>query len=551
MQNTRYPIGLAILLILLTLGIFIWTRQINKDNIPQGFEEVTKKTGISFDDNWAKQNQNVYLNANYRSLTDEVVLDNMAGGVVAADFNNDGLIDLYFVAHDSGHLFINKGNLHFTEKKLNEAGIAPYQNGTGVIAADVFNDGHEDLLLYGYKTPVKLYRNLGNATFKDVTDQVGLQDVSCICFGAAFGDYDRDGWLDLYLVSYVDWPKVQKKQDNVHGKNLSNLFFKNNHGFFRDVTKQTGLTNKSPSLAATFWDYNNDNWPDLLVANDFGLNNLYRNNKNGTFSDVSYLLNPQEDVNHSMGIAVADFNNDGFLDAYLSDIYQDKRQASNGGNLLLTNNLGKNFNDEAYSRHVDNGGWGWGVVPIDYNNDGLVDIATVGGFSSASIKAISVTSVTEEGIASKSFLFENKGDLGFEVKPKAGLENIQNGRGLITADLDNDGYPDLIVNELRRTPKIFHNKGSKNNWLGIKLIGTKSNKDGIGAQVWVNDGSKTYFKQLQTAGSYLSSSDLRLLFGLGKKASVKQVRILWPSGKQQIIKHIKANQYLNITEPQG
>lgn len=514
----------------------------------EGFEDITEKTRIAFDNEWLKEYRNTYLGFDKESVNDDMVIDNMAGGVVAADFNNDGFIDLYFVSGETGHLFMSDGNLQFTEK-TEESGILPYKNGTGVLAADFNNDGNIDLLLYGYKTAVALYENLGDGRFKDATKDVGLEREIFIAFGAAFGDYDKDGWLDLYIANFVDLPKTVKGEDSFDSKNLPNRLFKNNGGTFEDVTKKAGIANTYPSLAASFIDYNNDGWSDMLIANDFRPNELYRNNGNGTFTNISEILmhNTTND-NNGMGIAVGDYNNDGWLDAYTTSIYEDRIEDP-GGNLLFMNQEGKKLINTAKEAKVDKGGWGWGTVPIDFNNDGLVDIAEVSGFDSVEYD-VSILAIGTKGIvASRAYLFENLGNNAFREKAcELGFLSKRSGRGLVAADLDNDGYLDLVINELRRFPKIYRNKGGDNNWLTIKLIGTASNKDGIGAKVSVSDGKNTYYKELYTSGTYLSSSDLRLFFGLGTVEKIREITIVWPSGSRQTIHDVSVNQLLTVTE---
>lgn len=502
-----------------------------------GFEDVTPKTDIIINDFDLKDTNEIY----------KITIRDMAGGVVAADFNNDGLVDLYFVTSQGGRLFLNTGNLKFKDT-TEKSGISAYKDATGALAADFDNDGNIDLLLYGYRVSPRLYRNLGNAVFRDVTKEMGLEKAGMITYGAAFGDYNSDGWLDLYLVNYLDWTKPNTDEVPLDWEQR-NVLFKNNRGSFENVTQFAGVADRGGGLAVTFFDYNKDGYPDILIANDFRPNTLFKNNHNGSFTNVSDLLSANtKAINHGMGIALADYANHGFLDAYISNIYADKDAFYAGGNMLFINKDGEKLANIAKESKTQIGGWGWGVVPIDYDNDGLADIAQVSGFTANESLA---KHISEMLLRPRAYFYKNLGKNRFIEKAcELGFFDNQNGRGLVVADLDNDGYLDLIVSGLGQQPRIFHNLGGKNNWIEVKLIGTKSNRDGIGTKVWVNNGKTTQLKELETSGTYLSSSDLLVHFGLGESKTITELRILWPSGKAQTLKNVSVNQKITISEPE-
>jgi len=532
----RYPEGL------LTLSCRM-TSRISRE----GFEDVTTKTGIAFDNEWARNRAGTNPNGDRTAfMRHETVVENLAGGVVAADFNNDGLIDLYFVSGDYGHLFQNQGNFIFQEV-TSERDITPYQKGTGAVAADYDNDGWKDLLLYGDAVSPRLYRNIQGKRFEDVTKQIGLAKEGMVTYGAAFADYNRDGWLDLYVANYGIFTAANI-DTKYHEKGQPDILFQNNQGKFSEVTKIAGIDDDRWGLAVSFFDYNRDLWPDIFVANDYGFNALYENNQDGTFQGVSTDIFPAI-LNNGMGIAVADYDRDGWQDLYVTGIYFDKRQEDQRGNLLLRNLQGKKFDDVADESKTRIGGWGWGVVPIDYNNDGRIDIAEVGGFSPAIYDSEWAEHLSRETLRSRAYFYENRGGNSFQEKARELCFSIElNGRGLVAADLDNDGYADLVVNQAGREPKIFRNLGGENNWLKVKLRGTQSNTDGIGAQVWVRAGNMVQLKEVATSGTYLSSSDLTLLFGLGAHESVDEITIEWPAGSEQRFQDIPANQQIIIRE---
>lgn len=474
-------------------------------------------------------------------VVNEPGLTSFPGGLVAADFLGHGVDDIYFVGQLRGYLFANDGHGHFADVTA-KSGIASYPNGMGALAADFDNDGREDLLLYGNNVPLKLYRNLGDGHFEDATAAMGLPTRPLYAFAATAGDYDHDGWLDLYVAGAfgVGEPAVHEPT------NVARLFH-NVRGHFEDVTNRAGVGNPGKAFSATFLT-RPDGWSDLLVANDFGPNALFHNNGDGTFSDGSSTL-PQlpPGGNNGMGIALGDFLGHGQTDAYLTNIYKPNSTAP-AGNQLLTQQAGAWVN-QAHAVGVDDGGWMWGAVAVDYRDTGRQAIAGVAGWTGQAYPGLNAA-MNPAMVTSRSVLFEAQSDGAFrDVASCAGFANVPQGRGIIAADLQNRGYPDLIVSDMAQHLRLFQNAGGANHWLRLKLVGSQSNRDGIGARVLVERRGGQQFQELETGGSYGSSGDLSLLFGLGAQTTADRVTIWWPSGLRQQLTHVSADQRITVTEP--
>jgi len=438
--------------------------------------------------------------------------------------------------------------------------------GVGCAAADYDNDGFCDLYITNYGPDV-LYRNNGDGTFVDVTEKAGvgcnLWATSC-----AFFDYDNDGYLDLYVVNYIEFDFETNKWYEIRGARTyasppdqypGVLFFgepgvlyrNNGDGTFTDVTKKAGLGFPMPGLAVAVGDYDNDGDMDIYVANDMSQHYLYNNNGDGTFADVSLLAGVGYDEHgvpgSGMGTAFGDYDNNGHLDLIVSN-------AQNQPAILFGNEGNGFFSDVTYASGIGEktlSYFKWAVEFIDYDNDGFQDVFIANGHLQDNIQLF-YPNVTYE---QQNQLFRNEGDGTFtEVTHQSGegMLKRKSSRGAAFADYDNDGDIDIFINNSNQTAELLRNDGGDNNhWLIIKTVGTRSNRDGIGARIKVVSGSLSQIKEVKSGSSYLSQSDKRVHFGLGKHSKVDLIQIRWPSGLVERIKNVKVDQILTITEGKG
>ena len=518
------------------------------------FANVTAAAGIKFVH--FKGNKEISINR-----------EEFGPGVCVADFDGDGWQDIYFVngrdLYDRGisvgnALYRNNHDGTFTDV-TEKAGVPGTGYGLGCVWGDFNNDGFPDLFVTQYGRNV-LYRNNGNGTFTDVTDKAGVAGTESGAFhsGATFFDYDRDGWLDLYVGSYVALGDKRYCQlDNVlsscapseYRGSPDALYHNNRDGTFSNVTAAAKIyqpEGKNLSVAAA--DYDNDGWPDLFVAND-GLNAyLYHNERNGTFKEIGLVsgmaLNAQGSVMAAMCISLGDYDNDGRLDLYISDFQRSSDH--------LWHNEGKGFFDEVSdqagitrpTRDVLSFGGGF----FDYDNDGWLDIFIANGHVYPEVER------AKPGTHYKQInsLFHNEGNGKFtEVSQLAGsgFETPYVGRGVAFADFDNDGFIDVVVANNGDSPVLLHNSGGNgNHFLNFRLSGTKSNRDAMGARIHVVAGTMSQIREIAGGGSYLSQSDLRANFGLAKATRAETVEITWPSGQQQIFRNVEADRFYLIEE---
>jgi enediyne biosynthesis protein E4 len=506
--------------------------------------------------------------------------------VSVVDFNNDNNPDLYFTtsrfgAHNA--LYLNKGDgtFHDHSKHAGVGGGALNRAGEGVsmgaVWGDFDNDGFEDLFVskWGYQ---QLFKNNGNGTFTDVTAQAGLRRWMN-SNGAVWLDFDRDGLLDLYVTGYfrsdIDFWNLRSTRIMQHSWEFAinggkNLLFKNlGLGRFQDVTDSLGVGSTRWTLAAASADFNDDGWPDLYLANDYGPEELYLNRQGTRFELARAGL--QDDSKSGMAVTIGDVYNRGRHDVFVTNI-------SEKGFLFQGNNLRVNFLkeldrfDEVASGAVADAGWAWGARFGDLNNDGLLELVVANGFISAdstrsywySMSKIAGAqgNIFEDarnwpaiGTASlsgfeRSRLLLNRADGFVDIAEEAGMTDRLDGRGVAMADLSNRGTLDVIIANQKNRPLIYRNVADHaGQWLELKLIGSRSNRSAIGADVTVEFGSVRQRQVVDGGSGLCSQNDRRLHFGLGAQRPGR-VLIRWPSGQEQVVEGLRANQLHVITEPQ-
>lgn len=497
------------------------------------------------------------------------IIESMSGGIGFIDCDNDGKLDIVAVNGSNVDRYLNGGdpmvtlyhqgaNLKFTDI-TQSAGLTKKGWGMGVAVADFDNDGLQDLYVTGFGGNV-LYRNLGNCKFQDVTQKAGLQ-AGGFSAGAAWGDYDRDGYVDLFVARYLrldihNLPEFGSKQGSctilsikvqcgplgIPGE-TDLLFHNRGDGTFEEVSKQAGVANTAGAygMQPLWLDYDNDGWPDLYVANDIGANYLYHNLRNGKFEDVSLLSGTAVDgdgkAQGSMGVDAADFDHDGKLDIFVTNYaFQPDTLYWNQGDL--------GFLDISASAHLAQPTYpyvGWGTAFVDFENDGWPDLFVTNGHVFPQIDSVKGAGTYREPIQ----LFRNNRDRTFEdISKLSGLDALPlaSRRGAAFGDVNNDGKVDVVILNIDGPPTLLLNRtSSTNHAVLVHLIGTKSNKAAIGARVTVTAGDLVQFNEVRGGGSYLSSNDLRLHFGLGSRSLIDKVEIAWPSGKKDTFTALPAD----------
>ena len=493
------------------------------------------------------------------------MIETMAGGVAAFDYNNDGKVDIFFtngaaipsLEKDSpnffNRLYRNDGGMKFTDV-TSEAGVGGAGYSMGAAAADYNNDGHTDLFVAGVYRNI-LYRNLGNGKFEDVTEKAGIKSDKW-SVAAGWVDYDNDGWLDLFVVNYAHWtPEFDRycgdRERNLrvycHPKyfeGLPNTLYRNRRdGTFEDVSKEAGIAEHiGRGMSVAFADYDNDGFTDVFVTNDNLPNFLFRNRGDGTFEEVALqagvaLTNNGAPI-ASMGADFRDFDNDGRCDLNIT--------ALAGETFPLFQNVGKgSFQDLTYRSQLakltgTRSGWGNGL--FDFNNDGWKDLFTANSDVNDLIDQFQSTRYKQP-----NSLFGNLGNGTFrDVSLEAGFNIARAHRGSAFADFDNDGKIDVVVSALGEGAELWQNASpDPNGWLILKLTGSRSNRDGIGAKIRLGD----QFNHVTTAVGYASSSPASVHFGTGKLEKIERVEIRWPSGTVQTLRNVKTNQVLEVHEP--
>lgn len=504
------------------------------------------------------------------------VLEVNGSGTCWLDYDGDGWLDLYLVNGSTlaalqgkapsptrNYLYRNKGDGTF-EDVTTKAGVAGRGWGFGCVAADYDNDGHMDLLVTNFG-PNILYRNRGDGTFEDVTVKAGVAGGDIWHAGAAFGDYDLDGHLDLFVPGYLDFniaapefKTCEYRGVKVHAcgplgyRGAPNALYRNNgDGTFTEVTSKAGVTDADLrfSFQAVFEDFDNDGWPDLFVANDSNPNYLYRNNGDGTFEEigipagVAYSGDGKE--MSSMGVAVGDYNHDGWMDLFITTF-------SNDNYVLFRNDGDGFFTDASYPSGVGEPTvpyLGWATFFFDYDNDGHPDLFCANGHVYPEVDG-----VLRETFRQPLQLLRNLGNGRFrDVSAEAGLSRLppQSARGGAYADFDNDGDLDIVVSVMEGKPVLLENtSANRANWLRVALTGVECNRMAVGARVKVTAGKHIQYATVYAGGSYLSSSDPRLHFGLGAAAEA-DIEVTWPGGAKERVGPVKANREIRIGQGRG
>jgi enediyne biosynthesis protein E4 len=532
---------------------------------PVSFDDIAKAAGIAFRHDGSPTSQ-------------KYLPESMGGGVALLDYDNDGRLDIFFTngarlqdpmpkgaMPDKGdarywnRLYHQKADGTF-EDVTERAGVKGEGYSMGVAVADYDNDGWADLYVTGYGSNV-LYHNNHDGTFSNATKKTGTA-ASGWSTSAAWIDYDRDGRLDLFVGRYLDWdfdhgaivcgdtrPELRAycHPDNFRGAtNL--LFHQRADGTFEDVSTLSKIADPSgKALGVAITDIDGDGFPDIVVANDSVRQSLYHNRRDGTFEDIALPAGIGYDENGKtfagMGVDAADYDEDGHPDIFITALsYQHYPLFHNGGDQTFTyetNVMGVGLATQMYS--------GWGTRFVDVDNDGFRDLFVAQGHVVDTIEKTSSYLRYKQPL----LLLRNTGKQFITVSPTAGgiFDTPLAARGAAVGDFNNDGQPDIVVCVLNSAPVLLRNNGSKNHWLGLSLVGTKSNRSAIGARVIVTDaaGHKRIF-DVTTAGSYLSSSDPRVIVGLGAATSVRSLEILWPSNQTQWLENPPIDRYHTIVE---
>ena len=522
---------------------------------PVQFVDVTAQAGLEF----------VHHSG---ASPDKIMMETFGSGVAWIDYDNDGFQDLYFVNGAPGSanaLYHNNRNGTFTDV-TRQAGVAASGAGktvykTGVAVGDYDNDGYLDLYVTAYG-PNILFKNNRDGTFTDVTATAGVAGgANEWSTSTGFVDFDRDGLLDLYVVNYLDYrlsenPYCGLRKEGYRLYCLPTIFdgvpdrlFRNNgNGTFTDVSKRAGIANPAgKGLGVTFCDYDRDGDTDIYIANDMVRNFLYRNNGDGTFLDVAYGAGVGFDGNGKpqagMGVDCGDYDRNGYPDLFVTNFSEE------------LNTLYENRGDGVFEDVTIKAGLGSGFLPLgfgtkmfDFDNDGDLDIHIVNGHVIDNVKLVQ-PSLT---YAQKDLLFENVGGRFQDVSTRGGpgLQTERVGRGLAVADFDNDGRMDVVITSVGRKPALLKNQGDRaGHWLLIRAEGTTSNRFGLGATVRIETASATDVYEINNVASYQSANDIRVHVGVGSAKVVRRIEVRWPSGTKQELRDVPVNQVLAIKEP--
>jgi enediyne biosynthesis protein E4 len=539
------------------------------ESSPVIYVDVAKEAGLTIPNVWGGLKSKKYL------------VEVKGSGLAFFDYDNDGWLDIYLTNGmrfgetytpqnaPTTHLYKNNRNGTFTDVTA-QSGLARTGWGTGVCVGDYDNDGWDDLFCTYWGHNI-LFHNNGDGTFTDVTLKAGLHgDRVRWGSGCTWLDYDLDGRLDLFVANYVELdvengplpgqrPTCQWKALPIAcgplglpgGMNI--LYHNNGDGTFTDVSEKAGILKPGPrySLQPVAYDFDNDGWPDIYVAVDSHGSLLFQNKHDGTFQEVALrsgcACSDDGREQAGMGLGIGDYDGDGWFDIFKTNFEEDSCN-------LYHNNGDGTFTDEAYVAGV--GGLSpyvnWGAGFVDYDNDGWPDIIYVTGHAYPEVENSTIGSVYK----SPRKAFRNLGNGRFQDTSALlgpGITQLRASRGCAFGDFDNDGDVDILVLNMNEYPSLLRNDGgNKNNWIKLKLVGTKCNRTAIGTRVYVTIGKHTQMDEVHSGGSIMSQSDLRLHFGIGKAKVVDAIEIKWPTThKTEKLTGIEANQILTIKEDFG
>ena len=496
----------------------------------------------------------------------DYLVETVGSGVALFDYNGDGLLDILLVngssfqlldnpswPRTSSRLFRNNGDGTFTDV-TRQTGLINEGWGMGVAAADFDNDGHTDVFITNFGSNA-LFRNNGNGTFTNITREAGLEGGNWST-GCAWGDYDGDGRLDLYVSRYVDFDRARIPRPGTANyclyrgvpvacgpqglPGLADLFYHNEGGGrFREVSKDVGIrdTDRAYGFSVVWCDFDNDGYPDIYVANDSMPNYLWRNKRNGTFEEIGMeagcAVSGDGRPQSSMGVAVGDYNNDGWMDLLVTNFSEDY-------STLYRNHQGQ-FDDVTYEAGLGTVSYKqlkWGAGFLDYDNDGWKDLFVANGH----IYPQADKAGNAYNQANQLFRNLHNGHFALVDSAESGFAQARSSRGAAFGDLDNSGRSWAVVNNIDEEPFLYKPQGKSGGWVRIKLTGTRSNRDAIGARVRVMAGELTQTDEVRSGQSYVSGCDLRLQFGLGSAATIDRIEIRWPDRSEETHEHLAINQ---------
>jgi hypothetical protein len=543
-----------------------WVMAAPADPVGFSFQNVASEAGLNAVTVFGGKAKNRYL------------LETTGTGAAFFDYDGDGWLDVFLVngttldgfpkgQEPTSHFYRNKRDGTFEDVTV-KSGLGTSGWGQGVCTGDYDNDGREDLCVTYYGQN-RLFRNAGNGSFQDVTRSAGMLDPRIRWgTGCAFLDYDRDGNLDLLAANYIDLdlataptpdsglcrykgvPVACGPPGLPGGKNI--LYRNKGNGTFEDVSERAGILKASGTygLGVSTLDFDDDGWVDAYVANDSNPSTLYRNNRDGTFTDVAVsagcAYSQDGKPQAGMGVAIGDYDRNGTMDIFKTNFA--------GDTSTLYANTGDGFcEDRTFAGGIGiNTRWlGWGVGFVDLDNDTWLDLFLVNGHVYPEVAQLK----TEAAYAQRKVVYRSLGNGRFEdVTARLGppATTPKAGRGSAFGDYDNDGDVDVVINNVHETPDLFRlDSDPRNHWLLVKLVGTRSNRSAIGARVRCTAGGITQVGEVRGGGSYISQNDLRVHFGLGGSAKVDRLEVRWPSGLEEEWSGVAGDRILTLKEGTG